>query len=129
MDPAVIGIGCDIETTDRFEALDRERDKSFLKKIFTPPEIEYCYAGKTPQRLSSHFCAKEAVIKALAGYRDIRLSHREIEVMRFRNGKPYIRLHNKQLDGIEIHLSLSHSRGCAMAVALAVQGRSSEVSN
>jgi len=62
-----IGIGTDIENIDRFEKLDIAENNSFLNKIFSKNELEYCFSRKkaTPH-LAVRFSGKEAIIKALA---------------------------------------------------------------
>jgi holo-[acyl-carrier protein] synthase len=57
-------VGVDIVEISRIEEAIKERGDTFLKRIYTPAELE-CYRHKLPS-LAARFSAKEAVIKALA---------------------------------------------------------------
>ena len=67
----MIGIGVDIEKTDRFKK--KLKDKRFLNKIFTQEELNYCFSNKYPEKhLAARFAGKEAMIKAYCSlYKDI----------------------------------------------------------
>lgn len=101
--------------------LDRYGDR-FLRRVFTPGEIAYC--RRRAPNLAARFAAKEAVMKSLGtGFRGV--GWRDVEVVRAPSGAPSPRLHGRALRraerlGItEIAISLSHSRGYAMVVAIA----------
>ncbi len=72
---------------------------------------------KRIESLAANFAAKEALIKAMGKL----FSWKEIEVLRDREGKPYLRLSGKTLKFIKdkgignIHLSLSHEGEYAIA--------------
>ena len=90
----------------------------FLRRIYTPDEIEYC-RGRAPN-LAARFAAKEATMKALGtGVRGV--AWKDIEVIRQPSGAPSIKLHGRakararRLGVREIALSLSHSREYAVA--------------
>ncbi len=114
--------GVDFIEIDRIaRVLDRHGER-FLRRIFTPGEIAYC-RGRAPN-LAARFAAKEAVMKSLgAGFRSV--GWRDVEVVRAPSGAPSARLHGRALRraqrlGItEIAISLTHSRGFAMVVAVA----------
>jgi holo-[acyl-carrier protein] synthase len=115
----ILGIGCDIESVDRFRDLDQKRDERFLQKIFTDEELRYCYSSNAyASRLAARFSAKEAVIKALSDMQNTPLVYRDIEIIRDRKGKTTIRLHNMQLSDLKIHVSLSHTRNNSLAFIL-----------
>ncbi|MDR1009495.1 MAG: 4'-phosphopantetheinyl transferase superfamily protein [Rickettsiales bacterium] len=104
----MFSIGCDIEEIDRFE----ERETAFFDKIFTRAEVEYCRAQAHPaQHFAARFCAKEAVVKALAGLGVSGVHYRDIEVVK-KNGVPAV-----ELEGFTISISLSHAGNMAMAAA------------
>ena len=42
----IIGLGIDIEEISRFQ--NKPKDSTFLKKIFTKNELEYCFKKKDP---------------------------------------------------------------------------------
>jgi len=100
--------GCDIEEIDRFEG----KSESFLRKIFTGAEIAYCHARARPaQHFAARFCAKEAVVKALANLGVSGVHYRDIEIVK--DGE----IPRVDLAGFEVCISLSHAAGMAMAIA------------
>lgn len=116
----IIGIGCDIIEIGRVEkAVQRE---SFKTRVFTAEEIAYCQ-GRGKQQFASfaaRFAAKEALLKALGtGLRGGALT--ELEVLNDELGCPKMTLSGYHLQlaqarGVQkIHVTLSHSRECAMA--------------
>ena len=122
-------IGVDIVEVNRVEqAVVRWGDR-FLRRVFTPAEIEYC-AGRA-QSLAARFAAKEAVSKALGTGWAPQAEHEagwvdwiEIEVVRHNSGEPSVRLHGKaqaraQALGIAgWRLSMSHTHEHAVAMVL-----------
>ena len=123
--------GVDFIEIDRVAGVLNRYGDRFLRRIFTPKEIAYC-RGRAPN-LAARFAAKEAVMKALGtGFRGV--SWRDVEVVRAPSGAPSARLHGRarrraeRLGVTEIAISLSHSRGFAMVVAVAVRPDTSESS-
>ena len=86
----IYGIGVDMTEISRVsKACSRE---SFLKKVFSPREIEL-YREK-PEKLAAGFAAKEAFSKALGtGVRGFSMS--EVELLRDDLGKPYYEFSGK----------------------------------
>lgn len=121
--------GVDFIEIDRVSrVLDRYGER-FLRRVFTPGEIAYC-RGRAPN-LAARFAAKEAVMKSLGtGFRGV--GWRDIEVIRSPSGAPGPRLHGRakrraeRLGVTEIAISLSHSRGFAMVVAVAMRPDTAE---
>ncbi len=118
---AIVGVGLDVMEIDRFATALARRPR-LAERCFTEAEAAYC-AGKPfpPQHFAARFAAKEAVGKALG----IGMTRwREVEVVRGR-GAPTIALHGRYADrarqlGVDrIHVSLTHGRDSAMAVAVA----------
>lgn len=117
----IVGVGVDVMEIDRFaEALARRPRLS--DRCFTEAEAAYCAAKPfPPQHYAARFAAKEAVGKALGRGMT---RWREVEVVRGR-GAPRVVLHGHyaqraaRLGVTRIHLSLTHSRGIAVAVAVA----------
>jgi holo-[acyl-carrier protein] synthase len=85
-------------------------------RLFTEGERAYAAARSRPgQHLAARFCAKEAVAKALALEA---WSWPDIEVLS-EGGSPRIVLHGALAGrGVEVDVSLTHSRGTAGAVAV-----------
>jgi holo-[acyl-carrier protein] synthase len=110
--------GVDIIEIDRIaRVLERYGDR-FLRRIYTPDELEYC-RGR-PSKLASRFAAKEATMKALGtGVQGV--GWKDIEVVRAPSGAPSILLHGRarsradRLGVVEISVSMSDSRDNAVA--------------
>lgn len=120
----ILGLGNDIVEIHRInDAL--KKNPRFLTRVFTGNEQEYLVSRKMKtESIAGGFAAKEAVSKAIGtGFRDF--SMKDIEVLRDENGRPYVILHENALKtadqkGIKkIHVSISHCRTYAFAVATA----------
>lgn len=123
-----LGVSCgvDIIEIDRVQRAIETEGEKFLKKIFTPKEIEYCESrGKNKYHsYAVRFAAKEAVSKAFGtGIRGgMKLSEIEIENDYF--GKPRIILsgraaeiaEQKRMTGSSISLSHCESYAAAFVV-------------
>ena len=114
--------GVDIIEIARIGRVVERYGQRFLRRIYTPGEIEYC--RERPPNLAARFAAKEATMKALGtGVRGV--AWKDIEVVRHSSGAPSIALHGRALAraqrlGVqEISLSLSHSREYAVAFVVA----------
>lgn len=115
-----ISIGIDIENVSRFENKDRINDKKFLKRIFTDAELEYCYKNiKYAQHLCARYCAKEAIVKALADVNITNVFYSDIEILNDAAGKPSAKIN--KYPALNIKISLSHTSEYAIANALIVQ--------
>ena len=120
----ILGLGNDIVEIHRIKSA-LEKNPRFLSRVFTTKEQEYFVSRKMKiESIAGGFAAKEAVSKAIGtGFRDF--SMKDIEVLRDLNGKPFVMLHENALKaanqkGIkEFHISISHSREFAFAVAAA----------
>lgn len=118
-------IGIDIVKVSRISKLmEKER---FLSRVFSQNEIEYFKEkGMKTETIAGSFAAKEAVSKAF-GTGIGKLSFKDIEIMRDKNGKPKCILSNKgsQLAGSlgfsDVLISISHEKEYAVAVAKAVE--------
>jgi holo-[acyl-carrier protein] synthase len=112
-------IGLDLLEIERLEQALRRRPK-LAERLFTEGERAYAASRARPgQHLAARFCAKEAVAKAL------RLSAWEftdVEVVGG-GGPPRVRLHGAAAAkadelGVEVEVSLTHTRHEAAAVAI-----------
>jgi holo-[acyl-carrier protein] synthase len=110
---------------DRIEKAVERWGYRFLKRIFTPAEIERCQKRARPaQCLALRFAAKEAFAKALGLGMRKGLRWRDIEVVHDNFGKPDLLLHNQAqrlLEDVEASrtwLSLSDERESALAVVV-----------
>jgi len=112
------GVGIDLIEIDRLERA-LERHPRLAERVFTVGEREYAAARSRPARhLAARFAAKEAVVKALGVSGSFGL--REIEVVA--GEPPTLRLSGRAAvtgQGMEIQLSLTHSKDFAAAIAVA----------
>ncbi|RPI73348.1 MAG: holo-[acyl-carrier-protein] synthase, partial [Ignavibacteriales bacterium] len=83
----VIGIGIDIIEIDRIKKSLNDYGEQFLKKVYTPGEIEYCLGKKDKyQHLAARFAAKEAIYKAISSNWNSELSWQDMEIINAPNG-------------------------------------------
>jgi len=111
------GIGIDIIEIDRVKAAVKQFQDTFLNKIFTKREIDYCTKKKALKypELAARFAAKEAYSKAIGtGIKGIHW--KEIEVINNSEGKPRIFIKEKLNKNAMV--SLSHSLKYATAVVM-----------
>ena len=112
-----MGIGIDLLEIERMERALQRRPR-LAERLFTDAERAYAATRARPgQHLAARFCAKEAVAKALR--LDV-WNPRDVEVV----PGPGVRLSGHaaaraQELGVEVEVSLTHSRDMAGAVAFA----------
>jgi holo-[acyl-carrier protein] synthase len=116
-----MSVGIDLLEIERLERALARRPR-LAERLFTDGERAYAAGRARPgQHLAARFCAKEAVAKAL-GLRA--WSFRDVEVLGG-DGPPQILLHGAAAAraaelGVEVRVSLTHTRRDAAAVALVV---------
>ena len=117
--------GIDVVEIPRFEQALTRHGERLLERIFTPREREQC-RGQAAS-LAARFAAKEAVAKALGtGIGAVRWV--DIEIITNARGAPRLHLHGQaqqQARALGVStwaVSLSHSRGCAVAVVVGTSG-------
>ena len=123
----VIGLGTDLIEVVRIEASVTRFGDQFLARVYTPAEIAYCQARKksAAESFAARFAAKEAGAKALGTGISRGVSWREFEVQRQPGHAPQLVLHGRAAEiaatlGVtRLSLSLTHTRGLAMAVVVA----------
>lgn len=118
----IVGLGVDIAEVERVAAAIRRHGEAFLRRVFTPAEIDYCERHRNRfERYAGRFAAKEAGMKALgtgwrAGVRWV-----DVEVTRNGAGKPLLALHGRaralaeELRVRHISLSITHTDATALA--------------
>lgn len=125
--PAPCGAECGVDAVDvaAFRRLVARRGQTFIRRAFTPDEVEVC--GDRIDRLAARFAAKEAVAKALGtGIGPIRL--RDVEVRSADDHRPMLTLHGKAAERAEKlgltgwSLSLTHANGTAIALVIGYPG-------
>ena len=112
----MISVGVDIEDVSRFKNKTLENDLTFLKKIFTDNELQYCFeTTNSAQRLCARFCAKEAVVKAVSNLYDKVVPYSKIEICKNENGSVYVNILIDELKKYNYSLSISHEKDKAIA--------------
>lgn len=118
---AIIGIGTDITDVARIKRAYEDYGERFLKRVFTPTEVEYCERFGSTKFLhyAARFAAKEAFSKAIGtGIRDGFTLH-SVGIRNEASGKPVVELHGVMLErwgAYVVHVSLSHTAEVALAV-------------
>ncbi len=119
--PAPPGLGIDLIEIERVEAALARRPR-LAERLFRPAELDAAAARARPGRhLAARFAAKEAAIKALGGG----CGPRDVEVVG--SPVPALRLHGRAraaaaAAGVELAVSMTHSRESAAAVVIARSG-------
>jgi holo-[acyl-carrier protein] synthase len=119
----VIGIGIDIIEIERVKKSIDTFGDSFLNKIYTQNELDYCLAKHNKyQHLAARFAAKEAIYKALASGWEKDATWKSIEIINEPNGLPVVKFIGKlkefMSDDKDIKISLSHSDNYVTCVAI-----------
>jgi holo-[acyl-carrier protein] synthase len=122
----IVGLGVDICEIARMERA-IARHPSLRERVFTAEERAYCETKARPaESYAGRFAAREAVIKALGGYRGKRWQ--DIHVERAPSGAPRIALEGnaaRRADSLGIDrilVTFTHERAHAVAFAVAVRG-------
>jgi len=118
----IVGLGIDIAEVDRVRTAIERHGEAFLKRVFTPEEIDYCKRHRNRfERYAGRFAAKEAAMKALGtGWRN-GVRWVDIEVVRLRSGKPTLQLRGAarefadRLQVKSISLTITHTGNTALA--------------
>jgi holo-[acyl-carrier protein] synthase len=113
--------GVDVVEISRFDRALARHGERLLARVFTPQERAQCQ-GRVAS-LAARFAAKEAAAKALGtGIGAVRWV--DLEIVTDAHGAPHLRLHgeaNRRAAALGVTawaVSLSHSRGCAVAVVV-----------
>lgn len=123
---AVINIGLDVVEVQRARQMLERQGSRLLDRTLTQDERRYVESLFDPApALAARLASKEAVYKALQVLPGARpVGWREIAVRKLPDGRPEVRLSGRAADllaphpGVTIHLSISHSRDIAAAVAI-----------
>jgi holo-[acyl-carrier protein] synthase len=123
-----MGVFCGVDMVE-IERVKDSIDKlgeSFIQRIFTPAEIEYCEnrrSGKY-ESYTARFAAKEAISKALGTGFTQGVGLKGIELIATESGKPEVILHGRtkerfiSMGGTAIDISMTHCRDYAVAFAV-----------
>jgi len=120
---SVLGIGVDLVENARIQHSVERFGERFLKRVFTPGEIEYSQSMKYPARhLAARFAAKEAVSKAFGTGIGKAMGWKDIDVRRKGSGEPFVVLEGgarklaEERGVTEVWITLSHTENHAMAM-------------
>jgi holo-[acyl-carrier protein] synthase len=122
-----IRTGTDLAAVEDVIAGITAHGERYLTRVFTPRER--ADAGDDPERLAARFAGKEAVLKLLRPDRTDAVPLTDIAIVHDGVGAPVVELtgHAAELAGAigcaTIAVSLSHERGLATAVAVALTER------
>jgi len=128
---AILGVGLDIVELTRIERVHARHGEAFIRRFCRPGEWQPRRGAALIEHLGGLFAAKEAVLKALGTGWAAGLAPLQVEVVRQASGAPTIRLHAAAaeraavLGGERIHLSITHERSYAAAVAI-LEGTATE---
>ncbi len=124
---SVLGIGTDIVECVRIRKMIEKHEESFIRRVYTAHEIDYCSANKaSTEHYAGRWAAKEAVLKALGTGLTRGISWVDIEVFNEAGGKPVIRFGGEarrvceEMQIVEMQISISHCRTHATAFAIAI---------
>lgn len=122
----IIGVGVDVVSISRVKRAIEKGGASFLKRVFTERELEYCFqSGYSYEKLAARFAAKEAVFKAIGHASRSRLGWRGVEIeavdqeVRVVMSEPLLNL-LREKGARNILISLSHDRTSDVAIAVAM---------
>ncbi len=122
-----LGVGVDLIEVSRIADMLERHGETFLKRVYTEQEREYCMGMKYPHKhLADRFAAKEAVSKCFGTGIGSELSWQSVSVINGSKGEPQITLDEKgsallsQKGGESVLISLSHTESMAVAFAVLV---------
>ena len=128
----ILGIGTDIIEVLRIAQMIERHGDLFLRRVYTPWEIEYCNARKAAkQHFAGRWAAKEAILKALGTGWTRGIHWVDMEIRNEPGGQPFVALGGGAREAAErrgirsLQISVSHCRHYATAFAVA-EGAASE---
>jgi len=121
----IYGIGVDLVHIPRIAAVLERWGDRFMKRVFTPEEMDICLKRAfPPSAFALRFAAKEAFTKAMGLGMTQGMIWRDIEVVHDPKGKPGMKIHGRSGRACEergvgkIHLSLSDEKEYAIAMVV-----------
>lgn len=118
----ILGLGTDIIEIERIAKVIARQGDTFLEKLFTAAERDYCSGFAAAERhYAGRFCAKEAVLKAAGCGLSHGVTWQDIEVLNDVSGKPLATLRGtlaELLGSVIVYLTISHCHSYATATAI-----------
>ncbi len=123
----IVGIGTDITECLRIARMIERYGETFLRRVYTAGEIQYCHSRKeATQHFAGRWAAKEAVLKALGtGWRP-GIAWHDVEIRPEPGGRPTVAVRGGAREAVEqagigqLLVSISHCRTHAVAYAIAL---------
>ena len=114
----ILGQGIDIIEIGRIKDILDEKAELFLNRIFTQQEQDYCLQYReSAQHFAGRFAAKEAIAKAIGTGIGKQLNWKDIEILPEASGRPIAFIHSMDMKNYRMHISISHCKSHACAVA------------
>lgn len=120
-----MGIGTDLCEVDRIQESVERFGARFVDRVYTEAERAYVERKKNRyERYAARFAAKEAGMKAIGTGWSNGVRWQDFEVANLPSGRPTLKLHGKaaefaaKLGVARVHLSLTHTKGMALAVVI-----------
>lgn len=121
----IVSVGIDIVDVDRMSRLAQRYGTRLSSRILGPDELSaYNKRADKSVFLAGRFAAKEAIVKAIGAITNIRPAWTAMQVTTDRHGRPAFLPDGqikKMLFEHQVHISLSHERHHAIAVAVLSQ--------
>ncbi|MCH7761670.1 holo-ACP synthase [candidate division TA06 bacterium] len=118
-------VGVDLVEIPRIRETIERWDGRFLKRVFTPREIEFCEGRRNKyQSYAARFAAKEAILKAIGTGMYGGVRWKDMEILDDERSQPQVFLEGlvKELVGRrKVLLSLSHTGSSALAFVLLLE--------
>lgn len=119
----IVGIGVDATEIDRVVKLYEKHADTFLNRVYTKREQEYCLQRKRNmgESLAARWAAKEAALKALGTGWNSGAQWTDVEVTNELSGQPVLRLTGgakkiaDKLGVVDAKISLTHCKTLAIA--------------
>ena len=113
----IIKTGIDVIEVSRIEENIKKFGETFLNRIYTAKEIEYCESKKVQkyQSYAGRFAAKEAIFKAISESLDNKfdIEWKDIEVLNDKNGRPFVNFYGKLKEKFPTDLSNTEHQNIA----------------
>ena len=121
----IVGVGVDVVEIGRLRSAIEKQGESFVRRVYTAAEQEFCRARKDPvPHYAVRFAAKEALFKALGTGWAKGVTWLDVEVQRGDPEPPVLVLRGEAdrrreaIGGTAAHVSLSHSEHYAVAIVI-----------
>ena len=117
-------IGVDIVSNERIKKAIEKFGEKFLKRTYTPLELEYCKKqADWIACLSARWAGKEAVLKAVYQSKGVVLKFSEIEILGDFGKPAKVRLLREDLKNLQVLVSLSHEKEYSVAVSFIIDSK------